>query len=599
MRRMVVSIIVMHLMILALYAQDLPDTESLMYILGAESPEEMEADEVERLLAYVERPLRVNAVSVDKLISSGLMTTYQAVSLVDYRERHGTLVSLSELTSVDGFSNEHVRMISPFISLESYGHGNKDAGVRVDLSSRAGYRHNGEGSAFGYGLKARVEAGSKLCISASASASYNATVCLPDVYSASISYESAVIPLRVVLGDFNARFGQGLVLWNGMTMSGVSSPASFMRTPSGLSHVFSFTGGSALTGVASDLKLRKFKITALLASPGIKYKYSALMPAVNLIWRGRNVQVGFTHYSEAAFSNERKSFLVSSMKTSADAVACVRGVDLFMEMAYDWKNLTGAGVAGLAFTAGDGVKMASMLRFYPAGYDSSWSGAVRSRSRCSNEYAAALSCSISRGAWVKKESAGGYAESVRRHIAHISADAAYYPVPESSSGRSMQLKVLADWSVMLSPVLKLKLRLAERVRTWGLPLRTDVRLDCSWVSSRFTVNSRINLLRCDKTGTLAYLEGGYKDKRLSVFLRHGYFLIDDWDDRIYVYERDAPGSFNIPAFYGRGLWLSLSGMWHVNRDGKLYIRMSLTEYPFMEKKKPGRAELRLQYVMSF
>ena len=100
MRRMVVSIIVMHLMILALYAQDLPDTESLMYILGAESPEEMEADEVERLLAYVERPLRVNAVSVDKLISSGLMTTYQAVSLVDYRERHGTLVSLSELISV-------------------------------------------------------------------------------------------------------------------------------------------------------------------------------------------------------------------------------------------------------------------------------------------------------------------------------------------------------------------------------------------------------------------------------------------------------------------------------------------------------------------
>ena len=71
-----------------------------------------------------------------------------------------------------------------------------------------------------------MEAGSKLCISASASASYNATVCLPDVYSASISYESAVIPLRVVLGDFNARFGQGLVLWNGMTMSGVSSPSS-------------------------------------------------------------------------------------------------------------------------------------------------------------------------------------------------------------------------------------------------------------------------------------------------------------------------------------------------------------------------------------
>lgn len=596
---MIALTIAMHVMILSLYAQDLYDMESLMYILGAESPEGMDADEVERLIAYIERPVKINDASMDRLVSSGLMTAYQAVSLTDYRERHGALASLSELAAVDGFGHEHVWMIAPFITLESDGHGVKDTCVRVDLSSRAGCRYNGEGNAFGYGLKTRLEVGDKWRISVSSSAPYNAITRLPEVYSASVSYESSAIPLRVVLGDFNARFGQGVVLWNGMTMSGVSSPASFMRTPSGLSHVFSFTGGSSLTGVAADLKLRKVKIAAFLASPGIKYKYSALMPAVNLTWRGQNVQIGVTHYSETDFSNERNSFIINGMKTSVDVAACVRGIDLFMEMAYDWRNITGAAIAGLTFTAGEGVKMASMLRFYPAQYDSSWSGAVRSGSRCSNEYAAAFSCSISRGTWVKTDGTEGYAASVRRHIANISADAAYYPVPKSSSGRSMQFKVLADWSVMISPGLKLKLRLAERIRTWGLPSRTDVRLDCSWILSRFTVNSRVNVLCCDKTGTLAYLEGGYKDKSLSVFLRHGYFIVDDWDDRIYVYERDAPGSFNAPAFYGRGLWLSLSGMWRVSRKGKVYIRMSLTEYPFMKKKKPGRAELKLQYAVSF
>ena len=43
----------------------------------------------------------------------------------------------------------------------------------------------------------------------------------------------------------------------------------------------------------------------------------------------------------------------------------------------------------------------------------------------------------------------------------------------------------------------------------------------------------------------------------AVYLRGTLFFIDEWDDRIYAYERDAPGSFNVPAYYGRGYSLSL------------------------------------------
>ena len=44
---------------------------------------------------------------------------------------------------------------------------------------------------------------------------------------------------------------------------------------------------------------------------------------------------------------------------------------------------------------------------------------------------------------------------------------------------------------------------------------------------------------------------------LSAFLRFSLFRADDWEARIYCHERDVPGSFSVPAFYGRGWKLSL------------------------------------------
>jgi hypothetical protein len=84
-------------------------------------------------------------------------------------------------------------------------------------------------------------------------------------------------------------------------------------------------------------------------------------------------------------------------------------------------------------------------------------------------------------------------------------------------------------------------------------------------------------------------------------LRQGFFKIDEWDDRIYAYERSAPGSFKVPAYYGRGLWTALTVSAKLSRFCKMYLRSSCTAYPFMpmEKRKPGKAELELYSVFSF
>lgn len=112
---------------------------------------------------------------------------------------------------------------------------------------------------------------------------------------------------------------------------------------------------------------------------------------------------------------------------------------------------------------------------------------------------------------------------------------------------------------------------------------------------------RLNALRCVGTGFVGYLEEGRKTDNMSIYLRQGLFFVDDWEDRIYVYERDAPGSFNVPAMYGRGWFASAVASMRINHSLRLYARASYTSYHFMmhEKRKPGKAELKLQMIAKF
>jgi hypothetical protein len=244
---------------------------------------------------------------------------------------------------------------------------------------------------------------------------------------------------------------------------------------------------------------------------------------------------------------------------------------VFSEVAYDFAERCADVVCGTQFSASETVRLASLARYCPKdSYQAAFSGAFRT-SRIDSE-------------------------------GTFSVDAVCYPLGKGKEeSHSVQVKVLANWECALSPLLRLKIRLSERFRTWGSRFRTDLRADLSYVSGPWLINMRLNALRCVRTGFVGYFEEGYKTPDMSVYLRQGLFFVDDWEDRIYVYERDAPGSFNVPAMYGRGLWTSaVAGMKFSDRI-RLYLRAAYTCYPFMdmEKKKPGKAELKLQLQCRF
>ena len=549
-------------------AQDEECVSAVTKFLGVTDLEEVDSYEVERLSDYFQNPISINRSSISDLEKCGLFTFYQIVSLNDYRSRHGDVLSFTELSSIDGFSQTIVQTLSPFVSLDS----GKLVGsaaqvpVRQELAVKSAFKSN-DGETYMYGGRYRLVS-ERLQLGLSASRSYDAKVHYPDVYSGNISWNHG--KGRLIAGDFNARFGQGLCLWNSAVFSSLTLPSAYMRKPTGVSPTNSFTGSSALTGLAGELYMGKWKISSMLALPGVKdLDNVSLMPAVNFARYSSYGMISMTHVM--SFSDVFYGFFrIPQMRTSVDAATCIRGVNIFGEAAFDWVDKDFAALCGTDFMASEKVRMAFLLKFLPAeGF--------------ANDYGAAMSGEVALG----------------RLSGNFSVEGSYYPEPKSKeTDTCCQFKVQTEWDYKFSDRFMMEIRVKERIRTWGFRYRTDVRIGTQYKTDVMTLVARFNALACDKIGMLGYVEGGYTPEKLSAFLRLGLFKVDDWDDRIYVYERDAPSNFNVPAYYGRGVWAAAYMSYHPFEWLRVYLRASYVSYVFMpeEKRKPGKAELKIQCV---
>ena len=104
--------------------------------------------------------------------------------------------------------------------------------------------------------------------------------------------------------------------------------------------------------------------------------------------------------------------------------------------------------------------------------------------------------------------------------------------------------------------------------------RTDFRADVRFGSGPWLGTGRLENVFCEGYGLLSYLEGGYKADSWSTYLRLTGFHIGHWDDRIFVYERDAAGTFSVPAYYGKGAAFSAVGSFK-HRFRRLTVKANL------------------------
>lgn len=509
-----------------------PDrTEAILTITGAGALEELDEQAIERFEAYSEHPLKLNTVSRSRLLATGLFTDYQAASLLDYRSRSGDILSWTELGLVDGFSPALAQALSQFCSLESSNAPGSTTSRKAshDIMLRAAAKRNGDNDAeYCYGAKYNFSLGDMLEVNWGSRTTYSDGSITPG--TASIAYYGKGHLSKIVAGDFNARYGQGLVQWSGFSLSSYSSVTAMMRKGTGLSASKSFT--RSLHGAGAELEYGRWGVSGAFSWPGSILGHTS--------WTGRNVSVG----------------------ASAGTVR-----DIGTAYSVDWQ----AGTANVCFY-GEG------------GYRTSDGFALASGLMWSPEYGVktAVLCKLDGKA---KQTVAGFQNkwltSTFDAIWNSSYKATLIVKPSIVSG-----------PFTITPSVRVKATYKPEDKN---PVRIEARLEGSAGYGGWTVSGRYDRVWCQSSSWFWYAEGGYKSK-LSAYLRFSLFKIDDWPDRIYVYERDAPGSFNVPAYYGRGLSASIVASYKYGKQC-LHLRASTVQYPWNLTDKEPKTEIKIQYQL--
>ena len=141
-----------------MHAQKAGEEEPVLRVLGIMQMEEADEESVERLTYLLRHPLRINSSGRRELEAAGLFTPFQIASLMDYRERHGDIMSLTELSSVDGFTSQTAGWLEGFLSFDSFSLVRKTRQVfKGEVNARSSLKFTeGESLEWKYALKGKM-----------------------------------------------------------------------------------------------------------------------------------------------------------------------------------------------------------------------------------------------------------------------------------------------------------------------------------------------------------------------------------------------------------------------------------------------------------
>lgn len=601
----VLAVVLFSFQHVGVHAQELPS--GLIDLL--EEKAEVSGYALEELADYYYQmsaePLDINTADADKLRQLAVLSEFQIQSILDYRKEHGQIISFLELSLIDGFSESFVDMIRPLIYIgdDAATHSGYKPKPKYELLLKA-RKSLSEASRksvympsaikFNCGLKYRMVSGKGMDVGFSLE-NDDGEVIYPDHVSAYIHFRnrkifgqrSGIRLEALVLGDYKVRLGQGLTVWNSGSFFSMTTPSASLRMASGITPYASSDELRFFRGIASSFSWKDRLRWGLFLSSrkkdartdgeyfyslpetGLHNTESALLSRHTLSERlaglycsyyGESFKVGINAVMYGYDMkdarplrdyNRYQRFNGIWANFSADVVYSFQGRRFFGELAVD----KGGGVAFLAggiLPLGNALELSFLSRYYMKDYIAPFAGGYAVNSTVSNEHGILAGVRWNFGrSWNLK----------------YALDAAYNPAPRYRiPAGSVCLKTISELERSFPDNGRLYFRLTCRWslhdKTTAANFKADFRSSPESGESGWAYSARLEMTGTGSetglTGSIAlYQECGYVYRFLSAFFRITAFHADDWENRIYCYERDLPYSFSVPALYGRGLGVYL------------------------------------------
>ena len=565
-----------------------------IYEQAAENGEEDFEEWQQNLNTYLMQPININQTSYDELAGLGFLNSNQIDNILLYVYEH-PMADINELKLIRGFKDYEVRNLMPFVyagdakaekqyPADVFRYAKHEILVRTDATNLEEYDLNPKGdpvmvqAKYRFNYKNRVQFGIHLKRPQSGKAkdlTYGGYVQLNDIG-----------PMKtLVAGNFQAEFGQGLVLSSpfhnarsGYVLNAGMSRDDLRKYSStnnagmhGAGATFEFQRGAHIISTTALYSITRANDSTLLHTVGgnITYRLDRLkigLTAVEHIYSD-SLQYYFKNakYNQHYFRGDKQFSGGLNWRYNWGIV------DWFGEVAVAQNQTWGYGVeTGARIYPTQEVGLVVLYRYYSPYFDPIRGYAYAQTSRINDENGVYVGAEIKR---LKNWRFSAYGD-----VFYFSG--IKYGIPYSPSwGYDAQAEadwIKRDWNMMW----RFRAKQKAKKSTYALRYRFDWNRGGWHLRTQAEANLVQDSLRNLSWGYEVHQDIHYSFRRLPlvVQLRLQWFDVRQWDNRIYCYENDVLYGYSIPALYRKGGRLYMNMRWKIITPLSLYFRISGTIY---------------------
>jgi len=423
---------------------------------------------------------------------------------------------------------------------------------------------------------------------------------------------------RIVLGDFRATFGQGLIM-NGAFSAGKSALVMrVMPQTSGLVKKSSADEFNFFRGVGATAKFGKFSVTAFYSyrkmdadttggsfstfyTTGIfnremywnrRHTVEQQVVAGNVNFRHKSLKIGATYYQSwlnvpLIPSNEPYKLFTFSGKTqigaSVDYYFKVQKFTFFGETAIN-QNFAVATLNGVMIAPVSTLNLVVLQRYFSPKYDLFFSKAFSKSTSVNNESGVYIGAEISP---IKRWKISAYGDMFK--FSWLKYDVV---APSNGFDAFLQTDFLVNRNFEM--YLRGKFSNAEKnfddilqpTRQIGYLKKASLRYNTNYKIGSFSFRTLFETTfaqepNAELTTGFALLQDvvfSTNVKNISVSLRYLFFDAENYNNRFYFSERDVPYSMATPMMYGKGNRYCINFKMDIIKNLTIYLRWAQTIY---------------------
>ncbi len=666
--------------------------EQLIEEIAASSDEELDYTTLfDDLNAFAQNPLNLNIATREELEKFQFLNDFQIEGILNYQKRAGEMQTIYELQYVSGFSREDIKRILPFVTVvpvnetqlpnfkKAFKYGSNTVFLRTQFitQEQAGYTpidpfelETSPNSRFlgnrmkyyarykfqyknsiSYGMTAEKDAGEEF-FKGTQKRGF-------DFYSAHLKINNLWKFKTIVVGDFQAGFGQGLVLWSGLSSGKSSYVLNISKKYSGLKKYSSVDENKFMRGTGTTVRLGNFDITGFISqkkidgnitlsdtsnqeafdetivssfqitgmhrTPGEIADRKTIRETIyggNINYNFKRLKIGGTYVKttfDAVLQKELKPYSIYAFQGkeneaySVDYKAYLMNFNFFGEEAMS-QNGAYALLNGVSVNLASQISLVALHRYYSPDYQSIYAVGFGESGTTANE----------RGTYI-----GAEIHPYQRITVSTYYDAYQFPwlrsnanAPSGGNDFFVQTDFTARYNLFVSLRFKQETKPENTsfdiagIKPLMLVTKKQIRFHINYgLSKNLTLKNRVELAFYKKqdenaqTGYLVYQDISYHPTKLPLVLDFRYELFDaPYDARIYAYETDILYGYSIPGFSGRGMRTYLTLKYTIiDNYIDLWLRYALYHYTdkstissgITEINGPNSSEIKIQLRISF